>query len=169
MQPDSHNAPKKSGAWFVVLSLVLISLFLVAALTLRGGSEATIDPEDVERDAFRTKTYEEVTAEESQKLTTYGWVDQAAGTVRIPIDKAMKLVLADINAKKPTPAYPVLDNTGQPIPPSTLPVPAPLTSADPEALPSPAPAGEETANVLAAPVESPTPKPAKNKKTPKDQ
>jgi alkylated DNA nucleotide flippase Atl1 len=172
MQPDSHNAPKKSGAWFVVLGLVLISLFLLAALTLRGGAEATIDPEEIERDAFRTKTYEEVTAEESQKLTTYGWVDQAAGTVRIPIDVAMKRVLSDLNSKKPAPAYPVVDNAGNPIPPSTLPVPAdapPLTPADPDALPDASSSGAETANVLSAPVEDSAPKSAKNKKTPKAQ
>ncbi len=169
MQPDSHNAPKKSGAWFVVLGLVLISLFLVAALSLRGGAEATIDPEEVERDAFRTKTYEEVTAEETQKLTTYGWVDPAAGSVRIPIDRAMELVLAPLNSKKPAPAYPVLDNTGQPVPPSVLPVPSSPASGDPDTLPSESASGEAGSNVLAAPVESPTPTPAKNKKTPKAQ
>lgn len=169
MQPDSHNAPKKSGAWFVVLGLVLISLFLLAALSLRGGAEATIDPEEIERDAFRTKTYEEVTAEETQKLTTYGWVDQAAGSVRIPIDRAMELVLAPLNSKKPAPAYPVLDNTGQPVPPSVLPVPSSPASGDPDALPAESASGETASNVLAAPVESPAPKPAKNKKTPKAQ
>jgi hypothetical protein len=169
MQPDSHNAPKKSGAWFVVLGFVLISLFLVAALTLRGGAEATIDPEEIERDAYRTKTYAEVTAEEAQKLTTYGWVDQASGSVRIPIDKAMKLILADLNDKKPAPAYPVVDNAGDPIPPSILPVPAPASPADPDALPDASSSGAEASNVLVAPVEDSASKSAKNKKTPKAQ
>lgn len=169
MQPASHNAPKKSGAWFVVLGLVLISLFLLAALSLRGGAEATIDPEEIERDAFRTKTYEEVTAEETQKLTTYGWVDQASGSVRIPIDVAMKRVLADLNSKKPAPAYPVVDNAGNPVPPSTLPVPADAAPADPEALPDASSSGAETSNVLSAPVEDNASKSAKNKKTPKAQ
>ena len=31
--------------------------------------------------------------EENEALTTYGWVDKAAGRVRIPIDRAMDLVL----------------------------------------------------------------------------
>jgi hypothetical protein len=167
MQPDSHNAPKKSGAWFVVLALVLISLFLVAALSLRGGAEATIDPEEVERDAFRTKTYAEVKAEETQKLTTYGWVDQNAGSVRIPIDRAMELVLAPLNSKKPAPAYPVLDNTGQPVPPTVLPVPSAPT--DPDALPDASTSGAESSNVLSAPVENSARKSAKNKKPAKAQ
>jgi hypothetical protein len=32
-------------------------------------------------------------AEEEQTLSTYAWVDQAHGTVRIPIDQAMKLAV----------------------------------------------------------------------------
>lgn len=30
---------------------------------------------------------------ESQKLTTYGWVDRSAGIVRIPIDEAIRLTI----------------------------------------------------------------------------
>lgn len=30
---------------------------------------------------------------EQEKLTTYGWVDQAGGIVRLPIDRAMELTL----------------------------------------------------------------------------
>jgi len=32
-------------------------------------------------------------AAEEKALTTYGWVDQQKGVVRIPIDQAMKLTL----------------------------------------------------------------------------
>jgi hypothetical protein len=32
-------------------------------------------------------------AQENQALTTYGWVDQKSGVVRIPIDRAMELQL----------------------------------------------------------------------------
>jgi hypothetical protein len=32
-------------------------------------------------------------AREDEILTTYGWVDQSAGVVRIPIDRAMKLAV----------------------------------------------------------------------------
>ena len=33
-------------------------------------------------------------AEETHTLTTYGWVDAQAGIVRIPIDRAMELLVA---------------------------------------------------------------------------
>ena len=32
---------------------------------------------------------------ESQRLTTYGWVDRKNGVVRIPVERAMKLVLEE--------------------------------------------------------------------------
>jgi hypothetical protein len=169
MQPASHNAPKKSGAWFVVLALVLLGLFFLVSLVFRGGADATTGPEDAARDEFRTKTLAEVQAEEAKKLTEYGWVDQAAGTVRIPINEAMKLVIAPLNSKKPAPAYPVLDNTGQPVPPSTLPAPAAPANSDPELLPTGSVSGEADGNVLAAPVEPASSKSAKTKKTAKSQ
>jgi hypothetical protein len=36
---------------------------------------------------------EQLRQSEDQTLTTYGWVDRKAGTVRIPIDRAMELQL----------------------------------------------------------------------------
>jgi hypothetical protein len=32
-------------------------------------------------------------ADENQRLESYGWVDRKAGIVRIPIEKAMKLIV----------------------------------------------------------------------------
>ena len=37
---------------------------------------------------------QDLRAAEQQTLTTYGWIDRTAGTVRIPIDEAMKLTIA---------------------------------------------------------------------------
>jgi hypothetical protein len=34
----------------------------------------------------------EMRAAEERELTTYGWIDEAAGVVRIPIERAMDLV-----------------------------------------------------------------------------
>ncbi len=42
-------------------------------------------------------------AEEDQRLTTYGWVDQAGGVVRIPIDQAMQLLLKQGLPARPAP------------------------------------------------------------------
>jgi len=39
------------------------------------------------------KDLAEMRGEEDEALTTYGWVDPAAGVVRIPIERAMDLVI----------------------------------------------------------------------------
>jgi hypothetical protein len=45
-------------------------------------------------------------AEEEEALSTYGWVDQNAGVVRIPIEEAKRLVLQQGLPAKPTTARP---------------------------------------------------------------
>lgn len=39
-------------------------------------------------------------AHEKTEQTTYGWIDQKAGVVRLPIDRAMELTVRDLQAKK---------------------------------------------------------------------
>jgi hypothetical protein len=43
---------------------------------------------------------EEFFASEEQTLHSYGWVDKSAGVVRIPIDRAMELMVEKQNAPK---------------------------------------------------------------------
>jgi hypothetical protein len=47
-----------------------------------------------------------VRAEENRTLTTYGWTDREAGRVRIPIDRAMALLLERGLPAPPQPAKP---------------------------------------------------------------
>ncbi len=39
-------------------------------------------------------------ARQSEQASTYGWVDQKAGIVRLPIDRAMELTVQAYNTKK---------------------------------------------------------------------
>ena len=71
-------------------------------------------------------------------------------------------MLAKLNATKPAPAYPVLDNTGQPVPPTRLATPASSDASD--ALPD-AEDKDSGANALAAPVDKTDAKPGKTKKS----
>mgnify|MGYP006279836939 CR=1 FL=1 len=162
MHTESHNAPKKSGAWFFILGIGLIVLFLLVTNLFRGGAAATTTPEDSARDAERVKNLAALQAENAKKLNEYGWVDRTKGSVQIPINQAMTLVLAKLNAKKPAPAYPVVDNAGHPVPPTRLATPAGSDASD--ALPE----GESNsagANPLAAPVDKNDAPTGKTKKT----
>ena len=61
-----------------------------------------------------------VRAEEDRTLTTYGWVDEHAGTVRIPIAAAMRLLAERGEAPLPKAAP-----SASPSPGATPPAPAP--------------------------------------------
>lgn len=155
---DDSSGQKKPVFWIFVAAFIGLGLFFAFNSLFLGKSNADLNPEDPARDAERIKNLADLQAENEIKLNTYAWVDQAKGSVQVPIADAMKLVLADLNAKKPAPAYPVLDASGKPLPAST-----PAADAA-DSLPSePAATSQTSSNVLAAPVE-PAAKPAKTKK-----
>ena len=162
-QHENSAGQKKPVFWIFVAALIGLGLFFGMNSLFLGKSNSTLDPEDPARDAERVKNLADLKAENEIKLNTYAWIDQPKGSVQIPIAEAMTLVIADLNAKKPVPAYPVLDSTGKPLPAST---PASSPAADAaDNLPSePTAASQTSSNVLAAPVESGSAKPAKTKK-----
>jgi hypothetical protein len=89
--------------------------------------------------------------QEKEVLGSYGWVDPAAGTVRIPIDSAMRLYVARQSAAAPAPAPAGAPEAGVPTdsapvpaaaaPESSVTAPAPLPEGTSSPSPSPAPAG----------------------------
>ena len=42
-------------------------------------------------------TAAELREQEAETLSTYGWVDQEKGIVRIPVDRATELVIEELN------------------------------------------------------------------------
>ncbi|HEY1251159.1 MAG TPA: hypothetical protein VGH97_08195 [Thermoanaerobaculia bacterium] len=55
-------------------------------------------------------------AAEDAQLSSYGWVDRSAGVARIPIDRAMRLIVEHgVPGGKPLPVPPV-----EPVPPEAL-------------------------------------------------
>jgi hypothetical protein len=59
---------------------------------LAAGQEQRVPPEPRLQTAPRLEL-QDLRAREEEALTSYGWVDQAAGTVRIPIEQAKRLLL----------------------------------------------------------------------------
>jgi hypothetical protein len=48
----------------------------------------------------RAAKLQDLRASEQTELTTYGWIDQKAGIVRLPIDRAMELTVQSLQPKK---------------------------------------------------------------------
>jgi cbb3-type cytochrome oxidase subunit 3 len=147
MNPALHSpAPREKSIWPMFAgAFVLFALFaLGVAWMLRSGDKASYDEE-----AIRAKERYDILAkiqEENKALTTgYGWADQAKGTVRIPLDRAMELTVAKLATQgEPRPAYPVDPN----VPLGSAVKPGGLAAAQPTPPPF---------NVPAPAIEAPTP------------
>jgi hypothetical protein len=55
--------------------------------------EAPVYPPSPRIEEHPALEYQQMLVQEDQTLSTYGWVDRKAGTVRVPIDRAMDLLL----------------------------------------------------------------------------
>ena len=71
------------------------SLLIVAALIWAMWHYTQPPPLGEDRIALRKKALADLRAAEASELESYGWVDQAKGVVRLPINEAMKLALRD--------------------------------------------------------------------------
>jgi hypothetical protein len=76
---------------------------------------------------------DEVRAAEKEQLGSYGWVDQAGGVARIPVERAMEIVAAQglparqagAAAAAPAPATPAPEAPAAEATPAPEPTPAP--------------------------------------------
>ena len=149
----NRTAPREKSIWPMFTgAFVLFALFAAFVLWML----ASGDPASYDEEAIRAKERYDILAKiegENKALTTgYGWADQAKGTVRIPLDRAMELAVARLAAQgEPRPAYPIDPNAplGSAVKPGGLaaaqPTPPPFNA--PAA--APAPAAEEAATPAA--------------------
>jgi hypothetical protein len=98
----------------IITSLVMILLFLglVALLVAQREHVQTHDEGSKEQ---RLKNLVDLNGENEKILTQYHWVDKTKGAVGIPIDRAMNLVLTEMQANRPHPAGPITT----PLPPAS--------------------------------------------------
>jgi hypothetical protein len=122
------------GTWLgVMLLFAIFALFVWVVM----GAMPRGDNYEKKRAAARVEKLKTVRDEANSALQGYGWVDKAKGTVRLPIDRAMELTVAELAQKKPAPAGPLPPEAAQqPGLQTTAPVTAPPA---PAASPSPAP------------------------------
>jgi hypothetical protein len=106
----------------IITSLVMMLLFvgLAAFLISQRDNIPTVDEQTAEA---RLKNLAELNAENQKFLTQYHWVDKSKGVVGIPIDRAMDLVVAQLQANKPHAAGPI--NPPAAAPAAASPAPSP--------------------------------------------
>jgi hypothetical protein len=90
---NHQPAPERTGLAYLIG--ILGSLLIVAALVWAMQRYTQPPPLGEDRIALRKKALVDLRAAEASELESYGWVDQAKGVVRLPINEAMKLALRD--------------------------------------------------------------------------
>jgi hypothetical protein len=118
----------------VVLLFALFGVIVVAVIgpTPRGDSYEQM------RAQARAKKLKDAREEDSKALTSYAWIDKNKGTVRLPIDRAMELTVADLANKKPAPAYAIAVPESSAAPGGTA-AASPAPSASPQSSGTPKP------------------------------
>jgi hypothetical protein len=106
----------------IVTGLVIILLFagLAGFLVSQRANIPTVDEETAQ---VRLKNLANLNAENQKALMQYHWVDKSKGVVGIPINRAMDLVLAELQANKPHAAGPVNPPAAPPATPAATPAP----------------------------------------------
>lgn len=92
-EPSDRRVLLSAVAWVGVI-FVFLFIVLIAYVPNRA---AAIDAKDVEA---RTQIRARVDAEQEKKATTYDWINQAEGQVRLPIDRARELIVAELKDKQ---------------------------------------------------------------------
>jgi hypothetical protein len=140
------------STWIGVV--LLLAFFGLLALVVIGASPRG-DTYEKKRAKARAEKLQALREETTKALTTYAWVDKAKGVVRIPINDAMKLTVAELAQKTPAPANPIA--TPEVNPPAqgaapTAPASSPTASASgtPKSSASPAPNPENRNRPAAA-------------------
>jgi hypothetical protein len=99
---DSSNFsfPHRTPVFTTVIVLACFALFGWLARKVYAPGARTVDKiEGVRSPADRAALLAEHRAKEQADATTYGWVDQKAGIVRLPLERAIELTVRE-HAKK---------------------------------------------------------------------
>ncbi len=117
-----HKIKSNGQGPMIFTGLVMILLFCGFALFLVSQGQSIPNVEEANAQT-RIKNLADLNSENQKILTQYRWMDKAKGVVGIPIDRAMDLVLVELQSNKPHPAGPVTPPAAAPPPGSPTPAP----------------------------------------------
>jgi hypothetical protein len=98
------QSPAPFSTWLGMVLLLLV--FGAIAIAIIGPAPRG-DTYEQQRARDRGKKLKDLREEDAKALTTYSWIDKNKGTVRVPIERAMELTVAELANKKPTTAGPI--------------------------------------------------------------
>lgn len=114
------QSPAPFSTWFgVVLLMFLFGAIAVAII----GPAPRGDTYEQQRAQNRETKLKQLHEEDAKALTGYAWIDKNKGSVRIPIERAMQLTVAELANKKPTAAGPIATPAAE-APAAAAPAPA---------------------------------------------
>ena len=102
-----HTEPKYSLLWIIGATIVILLIVVGIGIQMywERAETAVVHDRVLSQDNWNLQHLRNA---ESKELTSYGYVDQKAGTVRIPLEQAMRLTIeesASGKTKYPTNAY----------------------------------------------------------------
>lgn len=129
--PAPVQSPAPLSSWFGILLLFFLFGAIVLAII---GPASRGDSYEKMRAENRMKKLKDARDEDSKALAAYAWIDKNKGTVRLPIERAMELTVAELANKKPAPAGPIAS-------PAASAAPGGAAAASPAPSPSPESSG----------------------------
>jgi hypothetical protein len=99
---DSSQTSSASNGSFLTLAAAIggFAIFALIVFIAYLPQKPAPIPEGTRTPEQRKAALAELRAKEKAAATTYGWVDQSAGVVRIPVDEAVAITIKELNAKK---------------------------------------------------------------------
>ena len=93
MSADANKAGKfEISVYFVIFVLLFLAMFEMMAWT---GDRVQADPIDGVRAQERSEALEQLTSSAQEQLENYAYLDEANGRVRMPIRRAMEIVVEE--------------------------------------------------------------------------
>jgi hypothetical protein len=120
-QPHEYQPRSIFSTWIGVV--LLFAFFGLLVLVVIGASPRG-DAYEEKRAKVRAEKLQAAREQTTSALTSYAWVDKTKGVVRIPIEDAMKLTVAELSQRTPAAANPILLSEASPPPPSAAPAAA---------------------------------------------
>lgn len=101
---DLPDIPKRTPVRVFWTFVVFLLAFLIfgGAIWFLVQSYNNVPTVEDERARIRLHDKMKLEAEAKRQMLTYGWVDEGTGRLHVPTERAMELVLADLQAKRVT-------------------------------------------------------------------